>query len=487
MYVQLILNVLIGLISVRILLNALGQSDYGLYDLIAGVIGLFSFITASLAQSSMRYISVSLGEGNDKKTSEVINSCIWLHIIISLILCLLLEIVGLFLFDGFLNISSERMFVAKLIFQCMVISLFFNINISPLNALVSSYEDFLFVSVISIIDSVLKLCIAVLVMFVNQDKLLLYGLLITCVSLFNYLVYYIYSKSKYIAVFRVSRPIMQGIKGVAGFASWTLLDTFSSVINRQGYAIMLNKFFGTTMNSSFAIARQLEGQVFCVSSVVVNSMKPQIMKSYGNGDEERMFRLSLTAGKFGYFLMLMVCIPLIVMMPDVLKLWLGFVPDNTVIFGQLLIMACMMEQLTRGLVYANQAIGNIKWFSIIVSTLRILALPVSAIALFIGAQAWIAILIFFLFETLGSFCRIFVLSMISNFKVVYFFSDVLIKVLLPTLVSFLICCYIYPYGSGIGWMISVAVVVATSLSVLVFITGLTKEEKAFVKNFRVVK
>ena len=482
MYVQLILNVLIGLVSVRILLNALGQSDYGLYDLIAGIIGLFSFITASLSQSSMRYISVSLGAGDNEKTKSVVSSCVWLHIFISLALCFILEVAGVFLFDGFLNISQERIGIAKIIYHCMVLSLFFNINIAPLNALVSSFENFLFISLVTIFDSLLKLGIAFWVMYTSFDKLLLYGVMIAGITILNYLIYLTISVTKYRSAYHVSKPDYNGIRSVVGFASWTLLDTFSSVINRQGYAVMLNKFFGTTMNSSFAISRQLEGQVFSVSSVVVNAMKPQIMKSFGKGETDRMFRLSLTAGKFGFYLMSMVCIPLLVMMPDVLQLWLGFIPDNTVLFGRLLIIACMMEQLTRGLVYANQAIGNIKWFSIIVSTLRILALPVSIFALLLGAEAWVAIFIFLVFETLGSLSRIIVLSRISDFKPVTFFKSVLKDVTIPTLCTSLFCCFIYPMGSGILWMIACILVTILLLVIAVFFTGLTIEERSFIRG-----
>ncbi len=477
MYVQLILNVLIGLVTVRLLLNALGQSDYGLYDLIGGVIGLFGFITSSLAQSSMRFVSVSLGKGDDEDTASVFNSCFWLHVFIAIALCLILEIIGLFIFHGFLNIEPQRVAVAKVVFHCMVFSLFVNINVSPLIALVSSYENFLFVAIVSIADSLLKLGIAVAVYYTMKDKLLVYGLLMVSISVVDYLLYFSYSRRKYVSVSIIRRPCFPAIKKVMGFAGWTMLDTFSSVINRQGYAIMLNRYFGTVMNSAFAVSRQLEGHVYSVSASVVNAMKPQIMKSYGSGDQARMFRLSLTAGKFGFYLMSLVCIPLIVMMPDVLRLWLGRVPDNTVVFARLLIIACMAEQITKGLVHANQAVGNIKWFSIIVSSMRILALPVSWVFLHYGSPAWIAILIFLIFETLGSFCRIIILSKISDFCIKDFFNNVFVQIIPPTLVTLLFCYFVYTLRSGITWMLIIALLSFFIYFGLVYLFGLTKEEK----------
>lgn len=478
MYIQFVLNVLIGLISVRLILKALGQSDYGLYDVIAGVISLFSFITASLSLSTMRFISVGLGAGGTKDSSEVFNACFWLHLIIALIICFLLEAAAL-ICGGSLNIPPERLTSAIMVFHCMVISLFFNIILSPLNALVSSCENFLFISILAIVDSVLKLCIAISLIYTTYDKLLLYGLLMMAVSILNYLVYHIYSKKKYSLLFYIGKPDIYRIKSLTGFVGWTLIDTFSSTINRQGYAIMFNKFFGTVMNTSFALSRQLEGQVFTISAGVVNSMKPQILKSYGNCDVNRMFRLSLTAGKFGLYMMSFVCIPLIVMMPDVLHLWLGEYPPETVIFSRLLIGACMAEQMTRGLVYANQAMGNIKWFSLIVSLLRLIALPLSIIALLFGYEAWVAILVFFVLETAGSLSRVIILSKISDFKPALFFKDVILDATLPLTLSFLACLLLYPVNTGILWMLFVIALTIVLFVILIFLFGLTDDEKTF--------
>ena len=482
MYIQFVLNVLIGLISVRLILKALGQSDYGLYDVIAGVISLFGFITGSLSQATMRFISVSLGSGGTKESAEVYNASFWLHLFISVFLCLLLEVTAFFFWRA-LNIPSDRISTATYVFHFMVISLFFNLNLSPLNALVSSCENFLFVSIIAIIDSVLKLSVAISLLYVPFDKLLLYGFLMMVITIINYVVYHIYSRINYSQLYYIGKPDFLKIKSLSGFVGWTVVDTFSTALNRQGYAIMFNKFFGTVMNTSFALSRQLEGQVFTISSGVVNSMKPQVLKSYGSGDSDRMYRLSLTAGKFGLYMMSIVCIPLIIMMPDVLNIWLGEYPPETVVISRLLIGACMAEQVTRGLVYANQATGNIKWFSLIVSFLRLLALPVSIVFLFLGSDAWVAVLIFFVFETIGSLSRVYILSKISDFKPSSFFKDVVLDVTLPLIVSFLFCFIIYPLGTGVLWMVCVVVLTVALMILLVHLCGLTSEEKIFLNGF----
>lgn len=482
MYVQLIMNVLIGLISVRLILKALGHSDYGLYDLIGGIVGLLSFISNSLAQSSMRFISVSLGKKDLADTNRVFNSCFWLHIFIALILCTILEVVGLFIFDGYLNIPDGRVGTAKIIFHCMVVSLFIKINSSPMSALITSYEDFWYKALVSITDSLLKLVIAVIITYHMNDKLLLYGILMVCITLINYSMYYIYCRTKFKPIIILHKPSKGSLKPLVGFAGWTLLDTFSSVINRQGYSVLLNKFFGTTMNASFAVSRQLEGHMFSVSSSVVSSMKPQIMKSHGANDDARMFRLSMTAGKFGFYMMSLIIIPLLFMMPDVLDLWLENVPENAAEFSKLLLIACMAEQLTRGLVYANQAVGNIKWFSIVVSTMRILALPASWVFLHYGSTAWVAIFVFMIFETIGSFCRIIILSKITDFRIKDFVNDVFIRIIPPTIVALLFCYLVYPVKSGVVWMIVVTLASCVIYAVSAYFIGLTKEEKKVLQS-----
>lgn len=477
MYIQLILNVLIGFVSVRLILNALGQSDYGVYDLVAGIVGLLSFISNSLSQSSMRFISVSLGQKDFEETNRVVSSCRWLHFGIALCLVIILEFAGLFLFNGFLNIPEDRIAVAKVIYHCMILSLFIKINSSPLSALICSYEDFWYKATVSITDSLLKLLIAIVVVNTSVDKLLLYGILMVGITIINYCMYSIYSYLKFKDVAKMRAPDKNGIIGVTGFAGWTLLDTLGSVVNRQGYSIILNKFFGPIMNSAFAVSRQLEGHIFTISSAVVNSMKPQIMKSHGCNDDERMFRLSMTAGKFGYSMMALVAIPLIVTMPEVLKLWLKNVPEHAVLFSRLLIIACMMEQLTRGLVHANQALGNIKWFSITISFVRILALPISIVVLMTGAPAYAAIVVFVICESLGSFSRIFILGKISSFRPSSFFYTVFFPVLPPTALASFLCIVVYNHTQGIWGLVVSFLVAVVCYSVILFFFGLSKNEK----------
>lgn len=481
-YVQLLLNVIIGLFSVRVILNALGASDYGIYDLIGGVVALFTFISTSLSQTSMRFLSVSLGEGDDEKTRKVFSTCLWLHIFIAFLIAAILVILGFFIFDGFLNIPEERVSIARMLYYFMVIGLFLNISVTPFSAMIAAHERFVYISCVQILDSILKLVIAFIIMITYYDKLLLYGVLMMGIIVVNVLCYVFFVNLKYREKISLHRASFSDMKLVTGFAGWTLLDVLGSIATRQGYAILINTFFGTIANAVFALARQIEGHMYTISASVINTIKPQIMKSYGAGEIDRMFRLSLTAGKFGFSMMSLIAIPLLVMMPEVLSLWLKNVPEGTVLFSRLMITACMFEQLTRGLVYANQAVGNIKWFSITISSIRFLALPVSWLLFFFGAPSYAAIIVFLVCETIGSLSRVYILSKISNFKASAFIHSVFLQLLPPFIISLFVCMVCYSVMNGIWGIIFVSIITAICYMVMVYLLALTKDEKKSVSR-----
>lgn len=481
-YIQLVANVLIGLFTVRIILNSLGATDYGIYNLIGGVITLITFIRDSLSQTSIRFISVSIGKGNVSEIKNVFRSCFWLHLYMAIALALVLEIVGLFLFDGFLNIPAERIFSAKIVYHCMVLTLFLNILRTPFSGMLIAHEKFLFTSCIGISDSILKLAIAFAVASTSFDKLALYGFLMAGIVALDIFIYICYNLYHYKPLLSFEKVGVKNMGEMFGFAGWTMMDVLGSVVNRQGYAIMLNKFFGPVMNAVYALAGQVEGHLYSISSSAINTMKPQVMKSYGSGDIERTIRLSLTAGKFGFSMMALVSVPLLVMMPDVLALWLKEVPDGTVLFARLMVTACMFEQLTRGLVHANQALGKIKWFSIVVSGVRALALPVSIIALLLGAEAYVAMIIFLIFETLGSSSRVVVMSRISTLSPKTFINSVFFQILPPFLISLIVSIILYRFLNGIVGMIVVSIFTALIYAAVMYLIGLTKEEKSTIQS-----
>jgi O-antigen/teichoic acid export membrane protein len=482
-YSRLVINALISLVSVRLILGALGEDDYGLYDVIAGVIGLIGFISSSLSMTSTRFLSISLGKNDEEGTRKAFNSCFWMHLLMAAGLVLVLELLSFYIFDGYLKILPDRLQTAKWIYQCMLVSLFLSISVTPFISMLVSHENFVYVSLVYIVDAVCKLGIAIIITKYGHDRLLLYGILMMLITFLNVLCFVVYCVIRYRRLLRVRVVALRELGGVSGFAGWTMLDALGATLSRQGYAVLLNRFFGTTVNAVFALARQVEAPIYTIAVSIIDSMKPQIMKSYGAGDERKMMRLSLIAGKLGFSMMSLLAIPVLIMMPEVLDLWLKEYPEGTVLFSRLLLIACMANQLTMGLFYANQAIGDIKWFSIVVSTLRMLSLPISWCFLKLGYPAYVAIVVFVVCETLGSFSRVVILSKLSKeMDVMFFLKSVFLKVLPPFVLAMAICWSLYHCFNTLWGLLLTSIVTIVVYSMTTFFFGMSKEEQKAIKG-----
>ena len=481
-YIQLVLNVVIGLFSVRIILDSLGTIDYGVYNLLGGVIGLLAFINSSLSQTSVRYISVSLGKKDIEDLRRTFNACFSLHLSMAFVMAIILEVIGLFLFDGFLDIPEDRVFAAKLVYHCMVFTLFLQITVSPFSAMLVAHEKFVYTSSIGILNALCKLGIALMISYTTKDKLVLYGALMALLVVIDVSLYVGYIFIKYGKEVSFKHVELSRIKGVMGFAGWTLFDVLGSVFNRQGYAVLLNKYFGPATNTVYALAGQVEGHLYTMSSSVINTMKPQIMKSQGSGDTQRALRLSLTSGKFGCSMMSLLAIPIIILMPEVLDIWLKEVPEGTVLFSRLMVIACMFNQVTMGLVAANQAIGKIKWFSIIVSCTRMAALPISVLFCIFGAPSYIPMIVFAVCETLASFSRVLVMSKLSSLRIYDFMKSVMLQILPPMILSAIAGVVLHTLVHGLLGMAIVTVCSALVYALVFYLIGMTSVEKSLLIN-----
>lgn len=483
-YIQLIINVLVGLVSVRLILGALGKSDYGIYSLVGGVIALVSFISASVSQTSIRYVSIALASEDILNVRKTVSSCFSLHFYLALLLVAILELLCSFLFSGFLNIPSERIGAAEWVYQCMILTLFLNISNSPFTAVLYAHEKFVVTSSIAILNAILKLFIAIYVSIVSFDRLMTYGVLMMTITIIDVLCYQIIVNRLYRIELSYGLRNIKDIKSIASFAGWTLFDTAGSMFTNQGYAILYNKFFGPVMNTVYGLGQQLSAQIYSVSSSAVTTFKPQIMKSYGGGEKDKSMRLSMTAGKVGFFMMCLVAIPLVVMMSEVLDLWLksGNYPIETIFFARLMIIDILLEQLTVGLVYANQAIGRVKWFSIIVSSIRMMAIPTSLICFLCGMPARWGVIMCLLFEGTSSISRVFVMHKIAGLNIAFFFKEVYLRVTIPFIAGFICCIVIYQFSHSIGWMIITVITNAIVYITLFYFVGFNSIEKNTIKS-----
>ena len=438
LYSKIVITMLISLMTVPMVLKALGDSDYGLYNLIAGVISMLSFLNASMTIATQRYLSVAIGQNNTEKLNEIFNNSIVLHIIIGIAIVLLFEIAAVFIFDGFLNISPNRISTAKIVYQFLVISTFFTILTVPYNAIMNAKEDMLAFSVIGIFDSISRLAIALAILYYGGDRLFLYSLLLASLTVFITLVSRIYVRKRYKEfIFSPQRYVNRPtLKEMFGFAGWNTLGSVAMIGRNQGIAILLNIYFGTLANTAYGIANQLNGVLSYFSSTFQKALNPQLMQSHGMNDQLRLIRISCWSTKYSVMILSLFAFPLILEMPYILKLWLREIPMYTVKFCQMIVLLSVVYQYSTGLMSAIQAVGKIKVYFIIMSILIILNLPLSYCILRAGKPPYYCLIVMIVIECISLCVRMFMAYRLMKFPVPFYINKVVIPTITSIIVSF---------------------------------------------------
>lgn len=432
LYGQMIITMIISLYSSRLVLNALGPVDFGIYNLVAGVIVMLSFLNAAMAVSTQRYLSYYLGEGLPEKLQAVFNTSVVLHFILAIIISALLEFVGIYLFKGILNIPDTSRESAAIIFHMMVISTFFSIISVPYDAILNSHENMITVSIINVCDSFVRLAIAIFITSLVNDKLIIYGASLALLSILTRSVKRIICRIKYKETKINFRKFLNTklLKEMFSFAGWNFLGSFSMIAKNQGIAVILNLFFGAVINASYAIANQVNTQLQSFSVYMLKALNPQIAISEGSGDRQRMLRLAMMASKFSFLLMSFFAIPLIVEMPYVLSLWLKNVPEYSAEFCCLILIMSLINQLSVGIQSAVQSVGRIKKYQIGVSILLILNLPLAYLFLRNGFKPTSVLFSSIIIELFAFIFRFIASRKLTNMSLKLYINYVVIKPLL---------------------------------------------------------
>lgn len=484
LYSRMLLTMGITLYATRVVLKALGSTDYGIFNLIAGIIVMLSFLNTTMATSTQRYLSYYQGKKDLAKQRSTFQNSLWLHIAIGFILCIILEIIGFFLFDGFLNIPEERREAAAVVYHFMAASVFFNIVVVPFNGTLVAHENMLWVAIVSLIDVLLKLVIALILLVYSGDKLILYGCLTAGISVIGFLLYATYCFYKYP---ECNRPSMKAVSKEAmlelgSFAGWNLFGTICALGRTQGLAVLLNLFLGAMINTAYGLANQIASQLNFFSATLLRALNPQIMKSEGANDRERMLRLSMMASKFGFFLLAIFAIPIIFEMPALLGFWLEEVPPHTVVFCQYILIAILINQLTIGLQSAMQAIGKIKFYQIVVGGILILNLPIAYALLKLGLPAHYILISYAAVELIACAVRIVFVKKLGGLSIRMYAKRVFMKELIP--LAMIICV---AYACTHLWQMPFRFIITLALSGLIFAAGvfafgLCRDEKELVMD-----
>lgn len=479
-HIRAILSLCMSLYSTRFVLQALGNSDFGIFSLVGSMVAMLGFITNAMVITTQRHLSFSHGKGNEGNLRQVFANSLFVHIIIGIVISVSLLLLEPFLFNGFLNIEYSRQETASYVYILMVLTLFITFVTSPFKALFIARENIVYISIIEFLDSALRLLLAILLLQIHSDRLIAYAYIITGITCFNFAAFAIYAKRNFAEtqIIPKRKDINKtSIKEILGFAGWTIYSTGCIIGRTQGMAIVLNKFLGTIINTSYGIASQVSGAVQFIAQAVLNAMSPQIIKAEGGNNRTQMLMLSELTCKYAFLLLAMVVVPLAFEMPTILSLWLGDVPTETITFCRFILAASIIDQTTIGLGIANQAIGKIRNYSIIINTIKMMTLPFAWLCLKLDFPVVSTMWCYILMETICALMRLPFLKYTAGLSVSHFISHVFLR-LLPPFLTLLSISWLLISAIQIPFRFLITIFVSICGGIVVtWITSFTPKEK----------
>lgn len=437
-YTRTIINILLSLYSTRLVLDALGKGDYGIFQLVGGVVAMLGFLTNAMVITTQRHLSYAHGQGAVLEVKKMFSNSLFLHLCIGLALVSVLGFLTPWIID-YLEIDSDRMETAKMVYLISLLTLFLSFLVAPFRAMFIARENIVYISFIDVLDGLFKVLFVILFLRKFSDQLLTYTGLMSSLMLFNLLALSLYGRLHYEEVCLIphreylSKKVLSKI---TGFAGWTTYSMGCIIFRNQGIAVIFNKAFSTTIiNTAYGLAVQVATSANFVSQSILNAMSPLIIKAEGKGDRNRMLILASMASKYAFLLLSMVAIPLIAEMPGVLDLWLGEgrYPEETILFCRFILAAALCDQLTIGLGTANQAIGRIRNYSLTINTLKVLTLPLIILVLVSGYSLYSAMWSYLLIEFCAMILRMFFLKYTAGLSISIFVRQVFSRVFIPFL------------------------------------------------------
>lgn len=425
---------LVSLISVPLIIRSLGNEDYGLYAMLAGVVALLAFLNASMTVSTQRYLSMSFGENDTGKVNKVFTISILLHLIISSLIVIIMEACTPLLFNGFLNIPQERLEASKIVYQMLIAGMFLTIVTTPFVALLNAKENMLAFSIINISENILRLLLAIWLLYCGFDKLVSYSVGMVLITLASSIVTMLFTRYRYNdCVFSVKRYYDTSLfKEMVGFVSWNTLGAVAMLFRNQGGAVIVNWFFYAIGNAAYGIANQINGAVNYFSANIQRAVNPQIMQSEGQGNRQRLEQLTTATSKYSIMIIGFIVVPLIIEMPSILRLWIGEnVPDGTAILSRLILVLCLISQASMGLMAYVQAIGKIRNYFITISALLILSLPLAYCAYYLGGGIEMIAVSFIIVECICLVARLIFANATGGLNVRKYFNQSILQAMFP--------------------------------------------------------
>lgn len=439
LYFRMLIVMAIALFTTRIVLQALGSTDYGLYDVVGGIVSIFVYVRSTLSASSSRFFCYEIGKHDKGDVAEVFRATFAIHFFFGIIFLLLVETVGLCFVNYILVIPSERLYACNMVLQAIAVTSMMSLMQIPYNALIIAQERMGAYAFISITNSLLSLVVALIVKYAICDRLILFAVLQMLVGIITFAVYISYCKRTYSLCCKIGlRFKSRDLKQILSFVAWNLLGSTSSILRVHGVNILINVFFGPVLNAANAISVQAGRLVRSFCDNFTTALKPQITKSYASGELTTVKRILYHGGKMSFILMILICYPLLFEIHYVLSLWLGDFPPFTAILVKLAIVVAIIEVFNQTLESAIQATGRIKSYQMVTSTVLLMILPITYIVYYLGYPVYWSYLVSVVITGLALLIRVYFVKKQVGISFHNYIVNVIMRCALAGLLSLII-------------------------------------------------
>ena len=480
LYVRMLFTMGISLFTSRVVLQTLGVEDYGISSVVGGVISMFTFINAAMVSSTQRYLNFELVRGDANQLRSVFSTSLQIHALIALAIIVLSETVGLWFLNEKLVIPEARMTAAMWVYQCSILSCAVSIMSTPYNAVIVAHEKMSAFAYISILDVSLKLLVVYLLVVLPFDKLIILAILNLLVQLFIRYIYTLYCHRHFPESYFQFRFNKTLFKEMFGFAGWSFWGNLAAILYTQGLNMMLNIFFGPIVNAARGIAVQVQSAVQQFVGGFQTALNPQITKNYASNNLPQMHSLMFRSARFSFLLLFFLSLPVLMETNFILTLWLKTVPDDAVIFTQIMICISLIYTTANPCIIANQATGKVKIYQMVVGGILLLILPISYVVLKLGAPAYSVFIVHFCIESLAQFSRMYMLRKLIHLPLWQYMKNIYIPIV-STVVIAIILPLVVRMQVAEGWLRFLAVGFTCVLSVGAssYFIGFTKQERVF--------
>lgn len=492
LYIRMIFSIIIGLYTSRIILKLLGFEDYGIYNIAGSIITSFTFINTALTAASQRFITFELGTGNINKLNRVFCTSVTIHYLIALLIFILAETIGLWFLNTHINIDPNRLYAANWVYQCSIISFMISIISVPYNACIVAHEHMKAFAYISIIEKLLILIAVEFLYVINADKLIAYAIFILCISLIIRICYVTYCNYNFIECkykFFIDKKFF---KEIFSFSGWSIIGNLGFTFKDQIGNIIINIFFGTIVNAARGIAMQLYGIITNFSANFLMAINPQITKCYASGNIKDSVRLVYIGSKYGFSLLLLISVPIIINTEYLFQIWLGKVPQYSSIFLQLSLVAALINTMAQPLVVAIQATGKIRTFQIVICIIMLCELPSAYFIYLNGGEPYMIMYPTIILTMIGLLARLIIIKkLVPDYNFHYFIFSIIAKNLFVGVLCIISAQYMRTFFNNSIYSFIITSFISCCIVIFMeYVIGLTPNERKYIKEIisnRIIK